>query len=76
MSSDFIGAAVLLKGTTGKGGTFPPIRPKKGRVLAFLGAWGAKVFCKEVNIVPREYLRLSRRNREELIAAFDELKGT
>lgn len=64
VTSDFVGAAVLLHGTVGKGGSLPTIVPKRAKVLRF---WvgGKVVFAHKVDIEPRKYLRLSGENVAE-----------
>lgn len=88
VGSRFIGAKVLLKGTVGKGGSLPSIRPVNALALFIPmstrgqstgpvkgGGSGLKRgvdfrFAQKVDIRPRQYFRLSRLNRHELIQTF------
>lgn len=62
--SSFIGARLLQHGTTGKGGTLPPVVPKTAKVLAF-PAYAGKgkskmIFAKKAEFRPRKFFRLAR----------------
>jgi hypothetical protein len=81
LKSRFKGAEVLNKGTVGKGGTLPTIRPtdasalfipltSKGEKLGSKGWQRLKkgkdfIWVKSVDLKPRNYLRISAANRKE-----------
>ena len=81
LKSRFKGADVLNKGTVGKGGTLPTIRPTNATALFIpLTSKGEKagskgyqrvkkgkdfIWVKSVDLKPRNYLRISAANRKE-----------
>lgn len=66
VASDMPGARALLLGTTGKGGLLPPIVPKQAAALRF---WvgGHPVFVTRVELPPRSYMRISRKDVSTLL---------
>lgn len=67
IKSQFVGAEILLKGTTGKGGTLPPIRPKRAKALRFT-IGNTVIFAMKSEFPPRPYTSMSRKDRMELAA--------
>ena len=68
--SAFIGAAILQWGTVGKGGLFPSIVGRGGGGLTIPIMGGKKIHVPKVDISPREYLRISPVNQQELVRTF------
>ncbi len=72
IKADHPGALHLLLGTTGKGGSLPPVRSTSGGGMIFLGrTWQGQVrmvHAHEVNFKPRNFLQLDAQKTQEVVA--------